>query len=156
MRTLEIKRYVAQTARTDVGFGQAIMVVLFLSVVTLPAAAPIVARDSQLTPLQLKIEQQRRRLNSSETEERREAVLRLGWMKRQESARVAANGLHDSAAIVRATGARAVIALPPDKAAALLLPNLQDRDEFVRQETAYALGEIRNRAAVASLLTLLE
>lgn len=114
------------------------------------------ASPSALTPLQLEIEKQRRRLSSSETEERRDAVMRLGSMKRPESSRVASLALRDPASIVRATSARAVLALPADEAAAALLPLLQDRDEFVRQETAYALGETRSRQAVAPLVTLLE
>src|SRR4051812_40102729 len=131
------------------------VIALSLFLIASSASAQTVVSSSELTPLQLEIEKQRHLLSSSETEERRDAVLHLGWMKRAESSRVAANGLHDSAAIVRATAARAVLSLPPDEAAALLLQNLQDKDEFVRQETAYALGEIRSRAAVAPLLTLL-
>jgi HEAT repeat protein len=110
---------------------------------------------SQLTPFQLEVENQRRRLTSSETEERRDAVMQLGQMKRPESSRVAATGLRDSSAIVRATAAHAILTLPPDEAAALLLPLLQDRDEFVRQETAYALGETRSRTSVNALVTIL-
>lgn len=133
-----------------------------LSVIFLFACAPLIilaqegASDlSALTPLQLEIQKQRRRLNSSEAEERRDAVMRLGWLKRPESARAAAGALNDSAAIVRATAARSVLALPGDEAAALLLPRLQDRDAFVRQETAYALGETRSRQAVPELVALL-
>jgi HEAT repeat protein len=37
----------------------------------------------------------------------------------------------------------------------LLLPSLQDRDQFVRQETAYALGETRSSVAVSALVTIL-
>src|SRR5829696_4413667 len=123
-----------------------------LSVIFIFTCAPLIilAQEgppdpSSLTPLQLEIQKQRRRLNSSETEERRDAVMRLGWLKRPESSRAAAEALNDSAAIVRATAARSVLALPAEEAAALLLPQLQDRDAFVRQETAYALGETRSR-----------
>lgn len=111
--------------------------------------------SSQLTPQQLEIERERQRLTSSETEERRDAVLRLGAMKRPESSRVAATALRDSSAIVRATATRAVLSLSSDEAAALLLPLLQDRDEFVRQEAVYALGETRSRTATAALDALL-
>lgn len=115
------------------------------------------ASPSSLTPFQIEIEKQRQRLGSSETEERRDAVMRLGSLKRPESSRVVASlGLRDSAAIVRATSARAVLALPADEAAAALLPLLQDKDEFVRQETAYALGETRSRQALSPLVALLE
>ena len=133
-----------------------------LSVIFLFACAPSILRaqdrasdSSGLTPLQLEIQKQRRRLSSSETEERRDAVMRLGLMKRPESSRAAAGALTDSSAIVRATAARSVLSLPADEAAALLLPQLQDRDAFVRQETAYALGETRSRQAVPALVALL-
>ena len=82
--------------------------------------------------------------------------MRLGAMKRPESSRVAAIALRDSSAIVRATSVRAVLSLSPDEAAARLLPLLQDKDEFVRQETAYALGETRSRTATPALIALLE
>jgi HEAT repeat protein len=134
-----------------------------LSIILLFACAPLIvlaqqdnsSDPSHLTPLQLEIEKQRHRLDSSETEERRDAVMRLGGMKRPESSRVAAVALRDSSAIVRATAARSVLSLERDEAAALLLPQLQDRDEFVRQETAYALGETHSRTAVAALVALL-
>jgi HEAT repeat protein len=113
------------------------------------------AASSQLNPTQQEIERQRLRLASPETEERRDAVMRLGWMARPDSSRVAANALRDSSAIVRATAARAVLSLPPDEAANALLPLLQDRDEFVRRETAYALGETRSRAGVSALVVVL-
>jgi HEAT repeat protein len=106
--------------------------------------------------LQQQLEIQSRRLSSSDVEERRCAAMSLGWMNRADSSRAAASALRDSAAIVRATAARAVLALPPDEAAASLLPLLNDRDEFVRQETAYALGETRSRQATARLLNLLD
>ncbi|HEY0005541.1 MAG TPA: HEAT repeat domain-containing protein [Pyrinomonadaceae bacterium] len=108
-----------------------------------------------LTPLQREIEKQRRRLASSDAEERRDAVMRLGQMKRPDSSRVAASALHDPSAIVRATAAQAVLSLPPVEAAAALLPLLQDRDEFARREAAYALGQTRSRAALPALVNLL-
>lgn len=107
--------------------------------------------------LQQQVEIQRRRLSSSDEEERRCAVMSLGWMSRPDSSRAAAAvALRDSSAIIRATAARAVLSLPHDEAAAALLPLLTDREEFVRQETAYALGETRSRLATTPLLTLLE
>jgi HEAT repeat protein len=135
-----------------------------LAVVIIFACVPVIIQAqqdnpntaSQLTPQQLEIEKQQRRLTFSETEERRDAVMRLGWMKRPESSRVAAIALRDSAAIVRATAARAVLSLSSNEAASVLLPLLQDRDEFVRQETAYALGETKSATAVSALVMILE
>jgi HEAT repeat protein len=106
--------------------------------------------------LQEQIEIQRRHLSSSDAEERRCAAMSLGWMKRADSSRAAVVALSDGEPIVRVTAARAVLSLPPDEAAAVLLPLLKDRDEFVRQETAYALGETRTRRAIQPLLTILE
>lgn len=130
----------------------ALAVIIFLPVLA-------VAQDDRagaLTPQQFEVEKQRRRLGFPDKEERRDAVMRLGAMKRPESSRVAAQALRDSEAIVRATASRAVLSLPADEAAALLLPLLQDKDEFVRRETAYALGETRSRTGVAPLVSLLE
>src|ERR1044071_5845070 len=86
---------------------------------------------SSLNPVQREIERQRQRLGSADTEERRDAVMRLGWMSRPDSSRVAATALHDATPIVRATAARAVLSLPASEAASVLLPLLQDRDAFV-------------------------
>ena len=108
-----------------------------------------------LTPLQREIEKQRARLSSSEVEERRDAVTRLGAMARPDSSRVVALALNDAAVIVRATAARAVLSLPANEAAAALLPLLRDKNEFVRRETAYALGQTRSRTAVEALATAL-
>lgn len=158
MRASELKPTRTALLRSTICLQCALASVLLFACVPLivPAQQDNSSASSQLTPLQLEIEKQRRRLNSSETDERRDAVMRLGWMKRPESSRVAATALRDSAAIVRATASRAVLSLAPDEAAALLLPLLQDRDEFVRQETAYALGETHSRAAATSLITILE
>ncbi|HEX8709019.1 MAG TPA: HEAT repeat domain-containing protein [Pyrinomonadaceae bacterium] len=112
--------------------------------------------SSQLTLEQLEIERERLRLRSSAAEERRDALMRLGAMKRADSARAAAAGLGDSAAIVRVTAVRAILSLPADEAAALLIPLLRDRDEFVRQETAYALGETGSPSGVAPLVAVLQ
>ncbi len=83
-------------------------------------------------------------------------MMRLGWMARPDSSRVAAIALKDTSPIVRATATRAVLSMPADEAAAALLPLLQDREEFVRQETAYALGRTRSRQAVPALVKILE
>ena len=120
-------------------------------------AGPATARHfstqkiEELTPMQREIERQRRRLKSEDIEERRDALMRLGNLKQPEAARVAATGLTDIAPIVRVTAARAIMSLPHAEAAALLIPFLQDKLEFVRRETAYALGETRSSAAVGPL-----
>jgi len=105
-----------------------------------------------LTPLQLESEKQRLRLSSAETEDRREALTRLGSMHHPEASRVALSALGDPSPIVRATAAASVLSLPAEESAAALLPLLADKDEFVRQQVAYAFGQTRSRAAVAALI----
>jgi HEAT repeat protein len=117
---------------------------------------PPLPPQSELTPLQREIEAQKARLSSADVEERRDALMRLGALKRPESSRAAVAALADAAPVVRATAAHAVLSLGPDEAAALVLPLLQDRDEFVRREAAYALGETRSRAATNALVAALE
>jgi hypothetical protein len=109
----------------------------------------------QVTKIQAEIERQRQRLSSSEVEERRDALMRLGSMKRADASRVAAVGLSDLNIQVRVAAAHAVVFLPQAEAAGLLLPLTQDKAEFVRREAAYALGETRSRSAVARLTELL-
>ncbi|HEY0083733.1 MAG TPA: HEAT repeat domain-containing protein, partial [Pyrinomonadaceae bacterium] len=111
--------------------------------------------QTALTPQQREIEKLRARLASSDAEERREAVTRLGAMARPDSSRAALPALKDASVIVRATAARAVLSLPAAEAAAALLPLLADKNEFVRRETAYALGETRSRTAVEALAVAL-
>jgi HEAT repeat protein len=111
--------------------------------------------QTSLTPLQREIEKLRARLSSSDAEERREAVTRLGAMARPDSSRAALPALKDAAVIVRATAAHAILSLPATEAAAALLPLLADKNEFVRREAAYALGQTRSRTALEALATAL-
>jgi HEAT repeat protein len=115
------------------------------------------ARRTQgaLTPVQREIEKERARLASSDAEERRDAVTRLGAMRRPDASRAAAQSLGDAAPIVRATAARAVLSLPSEEAARLLLPLLRDKQEFVRREAAYALGLTRSASGVEALTVAL-
>ena len=78
----------------------------------------------------------------------------LGAMARPDASRAAAAGLGDAAPVVRATAARAVLSLPPDEAARLVVPLLSDKQEFVRREAAYALGLARSRVGVEDLILL--
>jgi HEAT repeat protein len=132
------------------------LLVMGLVVAGVALAQTVVAQNSdQLTPVQREIERQRQRLSSSDIEERRDALMRLGNMKRPDASRVAAAGLNDTEVQVRVAAAHAVVFLPPTEAAALILPLLQDRAEFIRREAAYALGETHSRTAVARLAELL-
>lgn len=120
------------------------------------AAKSIIGQSNErLTPVQREIERQRLRLSSGDVEERRDALMRLGNLRRLDASRVAAAGLSDVEPVVRVTAAHAILSLPPAEAASLLSPLLQDKLEFVRREAAYALGETRSRTAVAPLTNLL-
>ena len=123
---------------------------------SLTIARPVAKPQAELTPLQHEINVQTARLSSTDVEERREAVTRLGAMRRPESSRAAAAALKDPAAIVRATAAHAVLSLDGDEAAALILPLLKDRDEFARREAAYSLGLTRSGAGVEALVAAVE
>src|SRR3981081_3453243 len=82
-----------------------------VSLVGFAFARTVVARSlkqqlpTSLTPLQLEIEKQRLRLKSSEVEERRDAVMHLGGLRRPEASKAALSALNDPAPIVRATAA---------------------------------------------------
>lgn len=119
------------------------------------AANSFAQGGDRVTSIQREIERQRQRLASSEVEERRDALMLLGNLKRPDASRAAVPGLNDPAPVVRVTAAHAILFLPPQEAVALLSPLLQDKLEFVRRETAYALGETHSRAAVEPLVNVL-
>jgi HEAT repeat protein len=123
---------------------------------TVAPAAPSARAQVELTPLQHEVRVQTARLSSADVEERRDAVVRLGAMARPEGSRAAVPALGDPAAIVRATAARAVLSLGPGEAAAVILPLLRDRDEFVRREAAYALGLTRSTVGLQALAAAVE
>src|SRR5713101_4141928 len=137
-------------------FASAFLAVTCMLAAIASAAPSGVAQSAdQLPPIQREIERQRQRLSSSDIEERRDALMRLGNLKRPDASRIAAAGLNDLDVKVRVAAAHAIVFLPPTDAAGLLLPLLQDRTEFIRREAAYALGETRSRSAVARLTELL-
>ncbi|HEU4876019.1 MAG TPA: HEAT repeat domain-containing protein [Pyrinomonadaceae bacterium] len=112
----------------------------------------IFAQDARsLTPTQFEIQKQQQRLGSSDVEERRDAVMRLGTMRLAAASRAALPALQDVAAIVRVTAAKAILSIGSEESVPYLLPLLNDKDEFVRREAAYALGLTRSRSATAAL-----
>lgn len=144
MREGRMKRTIVSPAMLVAG----VTIVLFLT-----AAANLAQAQAarELTPVQSAIEREQQRLGSSDEEERRDALMRLGAMHRAAASRVALPLLADPSPIVRATATKAILSLGPDESAAALLPLLNDKDEFVRRETAYALGLTRSHSATTSL-----
>ncbi len=112
----------------------------------------VFGQDSRrLTPVQNEIETQKQRLSSSDQEERRDALMRLGTMRLPEASSAAVPALQDPLPIVRATAAKAILSIGADQSAGLLIPLLKDKDEFVRREAAYALGLTRSTLATGPL-----
>jgi len=107
------------------------------------------------TPLQERIARQKQRLSSGDVEERRDALMKLGAMKHPDASRATIGAVNVPDPIIRVTAAHAVTSLPGPEAVNLLVPQLKDKLEFVRRETAYALGETRSRSAVPPLVELL-
>ncbi len=126
---------------------------VFLALLLAVTTAVALAQDrGSLTPVQLEIQKQQARLGGGDVEERRDAVARLGSMHHPDASRAALPALVDSSVIVRATAAAAILSLPSEESAPKLILLLNDRDEFVRREAAYALGRARSRTAVSMLM----
>jgi HEAT repeat protein len=81
--------------------------------------------------------------------------MRLAELHHPSASTVAASALDDATPSVRVAAANAVLWLPADESAQLLVPLLKDKVEFVRQEAAYALGKTHSRVAVAPLVEFL-
>ncbi len=133
-------------------FVAGVIAFLFL---TTGASLTCAQSTRNLTPTQAEIEKQQQRLSSGDEEERRDALMRLAAMHRPAASRVALPALSDPSPMIRVTAAKAILSLDPAESAAALLPLLNDKDEFVRRETAYALGQTHSRTATAALSDLL-
>src|ERR1044072_447081 len=80
------------------------------------------AQESRnLTPTQLEIQKQQQRLGSSDVEERRDAVMRLGTMRLAAASRTALPALQDGAAIIRVTAAKAILSIGNEESVPYLL-----------------------------------
>ncbi len=110
------------------------------------------AQESRnLTPVQAEIETQRQRLSSGNHEDRRDALMKLGAMRLAAASQAAVPSLTDASPMIRVTATKAILSLGPEESVSYLLPLLNDKDEFVRRETSYALGLTRSRSATAAL-----
>ncbi|MDQ4123951.1 MAG: HEAT repeat domain-containing protein [Acidobacteriota bacterium] len=102
------------------------------------------------------IEVQVQKLKSADVETRRDAIYQLGLLRNAAASQAAAAALRDSAEIVRAEAARAVVYQAAPDAVRALLPLLTDKSEFVRREVAFALGRIYDKTAVDFLIKALQ
>ena len=118
-------------------------------------AVPLSAQSESQTAVDVQITQQRQHLSASDPEERRDALMKLGSMRRPEASRAALVGLSDASPMVRAVATKAILSIGPAESVAALLPLINDKDEFVRRETAYSLGLTHSRSATDSLIQLL-
>lgn len=90
-------------------------------------------------------------LERGSPEQKRDALARIRNLKSAQASLLAVSALKDQAEIVRATAAQAVIFLPKEEALLALIPLFSDKSEFVRRETAYALGELSYPKAAGPL-----
>lgn len=106
--------------------------------------------------IERRIEIQVQKLQSADVETRRDVIYQLGLLQNAAASQAAAVGLRDSAEIVRATAAKAVIFQASEDAARLLLPLLNDKSELVRRESAFALGRTFAKSATEYLIRSLQ
>ncbi|HEX3102631.1 MAG TPA: HEAT repeat domain-containing protein, partial [Pyrinomonadaceae bacterium] len=121
------------------------LLLLFLFFACLATNAP--AQD--LRPIQSAIA-------SGNVELTRNALFQIKNLHTEAASRLAVPALNSPNEIVRATAANSVIFLPKNEATQALTPLLADKAEFVRTETAFALGEVRDPSAVTPLTQTLE
>jgi HEAT repeat protein len=150
----KLKRSPARLERRQLILVVALLVAGWLVYAEVAEARSMTPQE-RLTPTQREIERQRQRLSSTEVEERRDALMRLGNLKRPDASRAAAAALNDQIPAVRVAAAHAILSLPSAEAANLLFPLLKDKNEFVRREAAFALGESRSHAATTTLVDLM-
>ncbi len=95
-------------------------------------------------------------LQTGTSEQKREVLYQIRNLRSEIASRSAIISLKDSDPIVRATAASSVISLPASEAVQVLIPLLTDKQPFVRKEAAYALGQVRDKAATTALLRQLD
>ncbi len=98
------------------------------------------------------IARERARLMSDDEEARFDAVIRLGALGRRDAAQIAAIGLDDKSVRVRAAAINAIERLSPSDLTANLLKALADKNEFVREQAAFAAGNAHGNQIIANRL----
>ncbi len=89
-------------------------------------------------------------------EQKRSALSVIRARRTEAFSRIAIPALADSNEIVRSMAAAAIVYLPPNEALNLLFQLLNDKAEFVRRETVYALGEVPSAGATSHLIEILQ
>lgn len=102
-----------------------------------PAQTPTLAPESIIA-------RERARLMSDDEEARFDAVIRLGALGRRDAAQVAVAGLDDKSVRVRAAAVNAIGRLSQLDLTVNLLKALADKNEFVREQAAFAAGNAPN------------
>lgn len=95
-------------------------------------------------------------LVSGTVEEKRSALYEIRIRDSEEASLLAIPALSDPEDMVRATAVAAIIRLPASDAVSLISPLLEDLSEFVRQESAYALGSLGSPLSEDKLLLTLK
>ncbi len=129
--------------------GLALLVLLLIGAST-AAAQPAPSFPSE-TAARLK-----QQIQNGSSEEKRSALFEIRNLRSPDASSIAVPALRDADLLVRATATASVVFLPKEDAARALLPLLSDKDEFVRQETAYALGKVGDASATANLIGLMQ
>jgi HEAT repeat protein len=106
------------------------------------------------TPEQIKFYSERIEFGTEEV--KRNALFDLRNFQTEAASRIALPALKDPSEIVRATATHTVVYLPKDESAQALLPLLNEKAEFIRRETAYALGKTRNPNVANELIEVLQ
>lgn len=109
---------------------------------------------SAQTPNQIKYYSERIEFGTDEV--KRNALFDLRNFQTESASRIALPALKDPSEIIRATATHTIIYLPKAESAQALLPLLNEKLEFVRRETVYALGKTRNADVVNQLIAILQ
>jgi len=129
--------------------GLALLVLLLIGGPT--AAGQSVQSMSSETASRLK-----QKIQNGSSEEKRSALSEIRNLRSPDASLIAVPALRDADLMVRATAAASVVYLPKEDAARALLPVLGDKNEFVRQETAYALGRVGDASATTNLISSMQ
>src|SRR5258705_3058166 len=128
-----------------------LVALLFCLSATIGVGVVAAQSNAALTPAQIEIGKQLTRLSSSDPEERRDALMKLGAMHQPSAARAAMPALSDVSPMIRAVAAKVIVSIGPDESVPALIALFNDKDNFVRREAAYALGLTHSRGATAAL-----